>query len=626
MKPEETGLETELDNEDTMPDDDEGTFRIDLQPVGRRADVEAGTTLLAAARSVGVELQSVCGGAGTCGSCRVRLADGVLSPPTAAENDELSREEMAAGYRLACQAVALSDARLDIPAESLTAPQRVQVEGEDFKVALQPVVFPVDVNIAPPSLNDLRSDLTRLRSAIPSSNAEVEFPPAVLVSLPEKLRSQEWSARLAMRHVNHTCQVVGVLPPRNRMLGLAVDIGTTKLAAYLIDLERGETIGRMGTANPQIAYGEDVISRISFANDHVEGLTLLQGKVVQAINDLAAELCAAAAASQQQIVDAVAVGNTVMHHLFAGLPVRQLGAAPFVPVVSEKLEIPATQVGLSLSAAAMIYLPPNIAGYVGADHVAMLLGSGIDQSRRTVLAIDIGTNTEISLAYRGRVLSCSCASGPAFEGAHIKHGMRAAQGAIERVRIIDSKVCIHTIGGVPPVGICGSGILDAVAEMLAANVLDKRGNFCKDNPFIRRSGSRSAFVVAPAATTGHGSDIVITRQDVNEIQLAKAAIRAGIEVLLRDAGIDHRYIDEIVIAGAFGSYLDVRSAIRVGLFPPLPLDRFRQVGNAAGTGARQMLLSAKRRRTAEETAQRVQYVELTSHPEFSGWFARELRL
>jgi uncharacterized 2Fe-2S/4Fe-4S cluster protein (DUF4445 family) len=460
---------------------------------------------------------------------------------------------------------------------------------------------------------------------IASGNAEVEFSLPVLVSVAEKLRSQEWSARLAVRDVGCRRQIVGVLPPRSRMFGLAVDIGTTKLAAYVIDLESGETVGRMGAANPQMAYGEDVISRISFANQNPEGLNLLQSKVVQALNHLAAELCAEAAASREQIVDAVVVGNTVMHHLFAGLPVRQLGTAPFVPVVSERLEIPAAQVGLSLSAGAMVYLPPNIAGYVGADHVAMLLGSGIDQCRGTVLAIDIGTNTEISLAYRGRVLSCSCASGPAFEGAHIEHGMRAAQGAIERVRIIDSKVCTHTIGSVPPVGICGSGILDAVAEMLAANVLDERGNFRKDGPFIRWSGSRSGFVLAPAATTGHGNDIVVTRQDVNEIQLAKAAIRTGMEVLLREAGLNHSHIDKIVIAGAFGSYLDVRSAIRVGLFPPLPPGRFRQVGNAAGTGARQMLLSGARRRIAEETAQRIEYVELTSHPAFSGWFAKELR-
>lgn len=606
-----------------MPDD-EATFKIDLQPVGRRAQVATGTTLLAAACSVGVELQSVCGGAGTCGSCKVRVAEGAVSPPTAAEIDELGREEIAAGYRLACQAVARSDVRLDIPAESLTAPQRVQLEGEDLKVPFQPVVFPVDVHIAPPSLNDLRSDLTRLRDALPSGDGEVEFPPSVLVSLPDRLRSQEWSVRLAVRHTSGGRRIVGVLPPRGRMFGLAVDIGTTKLAAYLIDLESGETVGRMGTANPQIVHGEDVISRISFADQNPEGLKLLQSKVVQAIDQLAAELCAQAAASRQQIVDAVVVGNTVMHHLFAGLPVHQLGTAPFVSVVSEKLDIPAEQVGLSLSAGAMIYLPPNIAGYVGADHVAMLLGSGVDQCRRTVLAIDIGTNTEISLAHHGRLLSCSCASGPAFEGAHIGQGMRAAQGAIESVRIIDSKVCTHTIGGVPPVGICGSGILDAIAEMLTADVLDMRGNFRKESPLIHPSGSEPGFVLAPAATTGHGRDIVITRQDVNEIQVAKAAIRVGIEVLLEKAGLSHPDIDEIVIAGAFGSYLNVRSAIRVGLFPPLALHRFRQVGNAAGTGARQMLLSGERRRIAEEIAQKIEYVELTTHPAFSGRFAREL--
>jgi uncharacterized 2Fe-2S/4Fe-4S cluster protein (DUF4445 family) len=597
---------------------DEATFKIDLQPVGRRAQVGAGTTLLAAARSVGVELQSICGGAGTCGSCRVRLAKGVISPPTTAEKDELSGEEIAAGYRFACQAVALSDVRLDIPPESLTAPQRVQVEGEDLKIVLQPLVSPADVRIAPPSLTDMRSDLTRLRSVIPSDNGEVEFPLPVLVSLAGKLRRQEWSARLVVRHADGRRQIAGVLPPGSRMFGLAVDIGTTKLAAYLIDLESGETVGRAGAANPQIAYGEDVISRICFANQNPEALALLQNKVVQTMNHLAAELCAGAG-SAQQIVDAVVVGNTVMHHIFAGLPVDQLGTAPFVSAVSEKLEIPAAQVGLSLSSGATVYLPPNIAGYVGADHVAMLLGIGIDQNRRTVLAIDIGTNTEISLIHHGRILSCSCASGPAFEGAHIKHGMRAAQGAIERVRIIDSKVHTHTIGGVPPVGICGSGMLDAVAEMLAASVLDKRGNFRKDSPICQ-----SGFVLAPAATTWHGSDIVVTRQDVNEIQLAKAAIRAGIEVLLQEAGLERRCLDEIVIAGAFGSYLDVRSAIQVGMVPPLPRDRFRQVGNAAGTGARQMLLSGERRRMAEEIAQKVEYVELASHRAFSDWFAREL--
>jgi len=611
-------------NSDDARPAEKATFRIDLQPVGCRTRVEVGTTLLTAARSAGVELQSICGGAGTCGSCRVCVAKGAVSPPTAAENDELSGEEMAAGYRLACQAVALSDVRLDIPAESLTAPQRVQIEGEDSVIALEPLLSSLDVHVAPPSLKDLRSDLTRLRSALPSGTRDVEFPLPVLLCLPEQLRCQDWSVQLAARDWAGCRRIVGILSPGSRMFGLAVDLGTTKLAAYLIDLESGETVGMTGAANPQIAYGEDVISRISFASQNAQALPLLQGKVVEAMNHLVAELCAQAGLKPQQIVDAVVVGNTVMHHLFAGLAVDQLGAAPFVPVVSEEMEIPAAQVGLSLSSGAMVYLPPNLSCYVGADHVAMLLSIGVGQCRRTVLAIDIGTNTEVSLVHHGRILSCSCASGPAFEGAHIRHGMRAAQGAIERVRIIDGRVCTHTIGEVAPIGICGSGILDAVSEMLAAKVLDKRGHFRKGNLLACQSASQFGFVLAPAAVTGNGSDIVVTPQDVNEIQLAKAAIRAGIEVLLTEAGVNHRHIDEIVIAGAFGSYLDVRSAIGVGLVPPLPPERFRQVGNAAGTGAKQMLLSGERRRVAEALAKKVEYVELTSHPAFSDWFTKEL--
>jgi uncharacterized 2Fe-2S/4Fe-4S cluster protein (DUF4445 family) len=598
------------------------TFEIDLQPVGRRVQVGAGTTLLAAAQSAGVELQSVCGGVGTCSGCKVRVAAGSVSPATAADDHEISREEIAAGYRLACQAIALSDVRVDIPPESLSAPQRVQVEGQGLDVKLDPVVFAVEMEAPPPSLGDLRSDLTRLNSTFAQQNGEVEVPFEVLAGLPRTLRAQNWAARLALRKVGSRSRVVGVLPPRSRMFGLAVDVGTTKLAAYLVDIENGRTVAQKGAVNPQIAYGEDVVSRISFANRDPAGQNVMQGKLIEAINLLAADLCAEAGAVPQQIVDAVVVGNTVMHHLFAGLPVHQLGTAPFVPVVADALEIPAARTGLALSSGALVYLPPNIAGYVGADHVAMLLGSGIHQDARTVVAIDIGTNTEITLASRGRLVSCSCASGPAFEGAHIQHGMRAAPGAIERVRIIDGKVHTHTIGGVPPVGICGSGIVDAVAEMLDANVLDNRGNFHRDSTMAPPSDRQNKFVLA-AAATGAG-DIAVTRSDVNEIQLAKAAIRTGIEILLREVGVNSADIDQVVIAGAFGSYLDIGSAVRLGMFPPLTRERFRQIGNGAGSGARQMLISGDQRRTAEQIARQIEYVELANHPAFSEQFLTEL--
>jgi len=288
------------------------------------------------------------------------------------------------------------------------------------------------------------------------------------------------------------------------------------------------------------------------------------------------------------------------------------------------MDIPASEIGLELAPGAYVYLPPNIAGYVGADHVAMLLATGMWDSTRTVLALDIGTNTEISLATDGRLLSCSCASGPAFEGAHIHDGMRAAPGAIERVQIVGEEVRVYTIVSQPAVGICGSGILDAIAEMVATGVMDSRGKLKKDHPLVDEGDGVVEFLIMPAEATGHERKIIVTQKDVGEIQLAKGAIRAGIEILLKEAGVAHDEIEEFIIAGAFGTYLDIRSAVRVGMFPALPVDRFCQVGNAAGTGARQMLISAERRQATAEIVRRVEYIELTTHPNFTNEFIKAM--
>jgi uncharacterized 2Fe-2S/4Fe-4S cluster protein (DUF4445 family) len=290
--------------------------------------------------------------------------------------------------------------------------------------------------------------------------------------------------------------------------------------------------------------------------------------------------------------------------------VKQLGHAPYVPAISEAMEFPAREVGLELAAGATVYLPPNIAGYVGADHVAVALGTGAWETDRTWVALDIGTNTEVTVTSGGRIWCCSCASGPAFEGAHIQDGMRAAPGAIERVQITEGRVYLKTITDQPPVGICGSGILDAVSEMVRTGIIDRKGAFRTGADGVTVENGLPQFTLAPASVTGHGRPVVITRKDINEIQLAKAAIRTGVEILLSEAGAGYDEIDAFIVAGAFGTYLDIESSIRVGMFPPLPLDRFRQVGNAAGTGARQLLVSAARRRKALEIVSRV-------HPEFS---------
>jgi uncharacterized 2Fe-2S/4Fe-4S cluster protein (DUF4445 family) len=608
------------------------TFEVDLQPIGRRIQVPAGTNLLDAARLAGVELVAICGGEGVCATCRVRPVSGQLSPRTLTEEVELSGEELAAGYRLACQAEVLSDLRVDIPPESFTTPQRLQLEGQEIPTELDPVVVPLEVEVQPPSLGDLRSDLTRLRDALTGlGHADLRFSLPVSADLPEKLRANNWSVRLAVRGN----EVVAILPPpvtddcslttdHCSLYGLAVDVGTTKLAAYLVNLETGETAAKAGAMNPQIAYGEDVISRITYANEHADGSQILQAKLVEALDHLLGDLCAEAKVSRQQVVEAVIVGNTAMHHLFVGLPVKQLGESPYVAAVGEAMQFPAGEVGLKLAAGVYIYLPPNIAGYVGADHVSMLLGAGLHATSQTTVALDIGTNTEISLFHAGKHYSCSCASGPAFEGAHISDGMRAAPGAIERVRIEGGEVKVHTIGGGKAVGICGSGILDVVAGLLEAGLLDKRGVLKGNHPNLRVANNVNEFILTPAEKSGIGREIKVTRQDMNEIQLAKGAIRAGIEILLEKAGIEDQDIELFVVAGAFGTYLDLESAIRIGMFPDLPRSRFEQVGNAAGSGARKLLVSKQQRRLADEITREVNYVELAVHPDFMKVYVKAL--
>lgn len=592
-------------------------FEVDLEPIGRRVNLPIMATLLQAAQNAGVELSSICGGMGTCGACKVRLVKGELTPLTADEIAELSESEIQSGMRLACQAKILGSVLIDIPPESLTTPQRLQVEGREVRIDLDPVVIPVSIKLDPPSLNDLRSDLTRLldyTSANLHRKLSVNYP--VLESLSDCMRRNHWEVTLAIRGDS----IVAVLPKDSELLGLAVDVGTTKLAAYLVDLKTGETLAKTGAMNPQIAFGEDVISRISYAMDNADGRKILQQKLIETLNDLLQQLTHEVGASCDQVVEAVIVGNTAMHHLLAGLSVSQLGSAPYVPAVSDAMNLPAKEIGLRVSPGSMIFLPPNIAGYVGADHVSMLIGAEAAQAKQnvqTIVSLDIGTNTEISLYHWGRHLSCSCASGPAFEGAHIRDGMRAAPGAIERVTMDGGTVHFQTIGGLPAVGICGSGILDAVAGLRTIQVIDERGVFKVDHPKINRNDGRPEFILVDASHSGSGQKIAVNRRDINEIQLAKGAIRAGLEVLLSEVGITDSDIDEFIIAGAFGTYLNLESAISIGMFPDIPRERYHQVGNAAGLGAKGMLISSRLRAKASEISKDVEYVELTTHPGFT---------
>lgn len=598
-------------------------WRIDLEPVGRRVNLQPGESLLKAAQKAGAGLLAVCGGNGTCFQCRIRVIQGEVSPPTLVEQKTFQPAELAAGWRLACQTFPQSAGKIFLPAESLSAPQRLQVEGQALRLSLHPGIRPLDLILQPPSVAQPRSDEECLTAALKKAGVppvQMELP--VWSCFSDLVRRYAWRVRLALRGD----QLVSLLPEHAELYGLAVDLGSTKIAVYLIHLANGELAGSLGISNPQIAYGEDVVSRIDFAGKDPSHRELLQHAVVEALNQELDTLCRKAGILPDQVVDAVVVGNTAMHHLFTGIPVQYLALAPYPASQVSALSFSADQIGLKIAPGGWIYLPPNIAGFVGGDHVAMLLATRAYQAEGTTLALDIGTNTEISLVTRERMLSCSCASGPAFEGARISAGMRAVPGAIERVDWVDGQLRCFTIAGSPPAGICGSGILDLISLLRRIGVLDARGAFQPGQPGVELEHGERCFRLVDASQTKTSQAIYITRRDVNEIQLAKAAIRAGIDSLLQVAEIQAEEIDRVIIAGAFGTYLNVQSAVAIGMFPSLPLERFHQVGNAAGAGACQLLTDAGTRLEAERIARQTEYIELTTLPEFSEYFMNAIGL
>ena len=590
------------------------SFVVDFQPVGLRGEFSKEDSLLDCARQLGVDLVSLCGGGGSCGRCKVQLISGMVSELSSTEEKLLTSKEVRLGYHLACKAYPLSDVTIHVPSMSLTSPQRTQVAGLEVEVAPDPLIVSSDVTLTPPTLDSARSDVKSLTTALHEKGMairEIDF--RVMKLLPDVLRRNHWQAKVAIREE----EIVAIGKPQTQWLGLAVDIGTTKVAAYLVDLFTGEVLASKGVMNPQISYGEDLISRIVAAGKPEAGSEKLQSILVEGLNKMLQELCEETGHTPDEIVEAVVVGNTVIHHLFLGLPVQQLGVSPYTPVIDTAVDIKAREVGLEISPGGYVHLLPNIAGYVGADHVAMLLAINMDQADETTLAIDIGTNTEICLNYRGKMTSVSCASGPAFEGAHIKHGMRAAPGAIEYVQIENNEVKIQTIGGVPPVGICGSGLLDAIAQMRLNGIIDVSGRL-GDHPLVRDNNRSKEFILADRPGS---SPITISQKDVRELQLAKAAIRVGIMALVEKAGIEEQDIQKVVIAGAFGTFIDIKSAITIGMLPNLPLDRFQQVGNAAGTGSRMALISQTERAKASQLAEKVGYIELARMRNFSTCFA-----
>jgi uncharacterized 2Fe-2S/4Fe-4S cluster protein (DUF4445 family) len=588
-------------------------YSIDFQPVGRRGQCSPEQSLMECARQLGVDIVSLCGGIGSCDRCRIKIIEGEVSPPTLEEETTLETSELEQGFRLACQTYPLSDVKLYVPPESLTAPQRTQVEGLEVDVEPDPVVIGIEAKLTESTIETPQTDAQNLWQALAAKGIQegrIDFK--VQQGLSALIRENEWQLQIALRGN----EVVAAGPPSTRWLGLAVDIGTTKIAGYLLDLESGKTLASKGMMNPQICYGEDVISRIVAASKSPGDAARLQALLVEALNQLVSDLCAETNAIAEHIVEAVVVGNTAIHHLFLMLPVKQLGFSPYVPAEETAMDIKAREIGLKIATGAYVHLLPIIAGYVGADHVAMLLAAQLADTDDTILAIDIGTNTEICLKHEGKMTSVSCASGPAFEGAHITFGMRAAPGAIEHMRLEGDKLEIQTIGGETPAGICGSGLLDVVAQLRENDVIERGGKIAA-HPRVQSHDGMPVFVLAERAEL---DPITISQKDVHELQLAKAAIRLGIQVLVHTAGLKEDDIEKVIIAGAFGTFIDVKSAVTIGMLPDLPLERFAQVGNAAGTGARLALISKSEREKAKQIARQDGYIELAKVSDFSRKF------
>lgn len=593
-------------------------YTVDFEPVGRRGECRGDESVLACARRLGIGINSVCGGRGTCQSCKIQVLSGTVSEPTSDERRVLPSHQLEDGWRLACQTYPASDCRLIVPPDSMSTVQRIQVEGLEKEVHIQPPVRACEVAMSAPSMTDLQGDADRLLDAL-NDQHQLECDKVdvdVMRTMSPQLRSWQWRCRASVRQN----EVVALGPWPSRQLGLAIDLGTTKIAGYLVDLSDGRTLAAQGTMNPQISCGEDIITRINHAVNSPYGGKQLQKAVVEAISGLASDLCASIGADADEIVEAVAVGNTAMHHLLLGLPVRQLAVSPYVPAARSALDVKARDVGIRMAPGAYVHLLPNIAGFIGADHVAMLLAIDAGPAKGITVALDIGTNTEVSLVADGKITSVSCASGPAFEGYHITHGMRAASGAIERVEITANRVGYQTIDDAPPVGICGSGALDALAQLHLAGVVDQGGRMAKDHPRVHTRGNQRHFVLVGDQEGDGSTSIFFTQSDVRELQLAKAAIRTGIETLLEAGGCSEDEINQVIIAGAFGTYINVSSAIEIGMLPPIPLDRFRQVGNAAGTGARMALLSLPKRHEAQTIAAQASYIELASASDFGQTF------
>lgn len=631
------------------PDESPQGHRVLFRQSGRVGRFPAGSTLLQAAQALGEDLSSVCGGRALCGRCQVVVSDGTaqmgsiaghVSPMQAAEREYLAETAAPQGYRLACRARLCGDVEVEVPHGSRIHRQVVRKPNEAHAITVRPVVTLHLVAVDPPRGGDADGDLERFSAALSRqwSIERLDWDPAAAADLQQALRDGNWQVTAAIRNDR---RLVALWPGlRSRVHGVSVDIGSTTLAVQLCDLASGEVLAEAGCANPQIGFGEDLMSRISYGMNRPDGRAQLTSVVRRAINELIAGVARQAGIAVHDIVEATVVGNSVMHHLFLGWDPCELGRAPFTLVSNRAIDVQARDVGIAIHPGAYLYALPCIAGHIGADMAGVLLAEAPWDGDEITLVVDVGTNAEMALGNRTRVLAASSPTGPAFEGAHVSAGQRAAPGAVERVRIDAATLepRYRVIGchlwsdepgfaeHLPPggiTGVCGSGIIEVIAELYRVGVV------AADGRILGERASDSARIVAQGRTFAYSivdgeSGVRVTQSDVRAIQLAKAALYAGARLLMDRLGVDH--IDRVRLAGAFGAQIDVRYAMTLGMIPDCPLEHVTSAGNAAGTGARIALLDRQARRLIQRRVEEIERVETATEPQFHEYFVAALAI
>jgi len=632
-----------------------------LMPSGRRGTVEDGKNLLDAADEMGVRIESICGGRQTCGKCHVVVEEGEFSKhgiTSAADHltarteqeIELLREHDLAGQRIACAAHVHGDLLITVPEESRAQKQIIRKTATERAIEIDPAVRQVYIEVEKAELGAHRGDWGRVQDALAEEwdLKDLRIDLHALRRLQSVLKEGDWKVTVTLWNNE---EVIEVDPGYEEgVYGLAVDVGTTTVATYLNDLRTGELLATQAAMNPQVSFGEDLMSRVSFATERSDGLTKMNEAVIDTINDLAAKAAREAKIRRSSIHEITLVGNTTMIHVLLGISPLELGGAPFALANRDAMDVKARQLGLKLHPAANAHILPSEAGHVGADNVGVLIAEQPYLQEETILTVDVGTNAEIVLTGQDWKLSASSPTGPAFEGGQISAGMRAAPGAIERVRIDPEtkKARFRVIGeerwsdewptgaDVPleeqpnhlASGICGSGIIEVIAELYLAGLLAPNGRF---NPKVESSSMqwdeerrKGAYILATAEQSSSGKPLLVTQEDVRNIQLAKAALYAGAKLLMMHAEIDS--IDKIIMAGAFGSYIDPKHAMVLGLIPDCDLDRVHAVGNAAGDGARIALLNREKRREAQTVADQFRYIETAVDQDFQDQFVKAMHI